>query len=140
MAILATSRKWLVTSRCAASRSPCSRQRFASMNSSCGSSIGNRLISSRYRVRPVSPDKMGKAAVWAISAPSLIHAPAGAAGDWAVAPRAGGAKFRYLAPATYTVESGERKGGSINSARRYLDFGQVAVKSREIGKSLLIAG
>jgi hypothetical protein len=49
-------------------------------------------------------------------------------------------QFRYLAPATYTVESGERKGGSINSARRYLDFGQVAVKSREIGKSLLIAG
>src|SRR5579863_3841474 len=82
MAILATSRKWLVTSRCAASRSPCSRQRFASMNSSCGSSIGNRLISSRYRVRPVSPDKMGKAAVWAMVAPSLIHAPAGAAGEW----------------------------------------------------------
>jgi RNA polymerase sigma-32 factor len=30
-----------------ASRSPCSRQRLASMYSSCGSSIGNRLISSK---------------------------------------------------------------------------------------------
>ena len=37
----------LVTSLCAASRSPCSRQRLASMYSSCGSNIGNRRISSR---------------------------------------------------------------------------------------------
>ena len=48
-------------------------------------------------------------------------------------------QFHYLAPATYTVESGERKGDSIDSARHCLDLGQVAVKSREIGKSLLIA-
>jgi hypothetical protein len=68
MAILATSRKWLVTSLCAELSSRCSRQRLASMNSSCGSSIGNRLISSKYRVRPVSPDKMGNAAVWAMMA------------------------------------------------------------------------
>ena len=37
----------LVTSRCAASRSPCSRQLLASIYSSCGSSMGNRRISSR---------------------------------------------------------------------------------------------
>ncbi len=37
----------LVTSRCAASRSPCSRQRLASMYSSSGSSIGNVRISAR---------------------------------------------------------------------------------------------
>ena len=49
-------------------------------------------------------------------------------------------QFHYLAPATYTVESAERKGNSITSARRRLDIGQVAVKTREIGKSLLIAG
>ena len=48
-------------------------------------------------------------------------------------------QFRYLAPATYTVESGERKGNGITSARYRLDFRQVAGKSREIGKSLLIA-
>src|SRR6516162_7843028 len=47
MAILATRRKWLLTSLCAASWSPCSRQRLASMNSSCGSSIGTCRISSR---------------------------------------------------------------------------------------------
>jgi hypothetical protein len=34
---------------CAAPRSPCSRQRSARMNSSCGSSIGTRPISSGYR-------------------------------------------------------------------------------------------
>src|SRR6266436_7388073 len=34
MAILVTRRRWLVTSLCAASRSPCSRQRLASMYSS----------------------------------------------------------------------------------------------------------
>src|SRR6516165_6061465 len=70
MAILATRRRWLVTNLCAASRSPCSRQRLASMNSSCGSSMGNRLISSRYRVRPDSADGIDKAALWAITAPS----------------------------------------------------------------------
>src|SRR5215207_1682574 len=51
MAILATRRRWLVTSLCAASRSPCSRQRLASRYSSCRSSIGNRWISTRYGVR-----------------------------------------------------------------------------------------
>ena len=35
----------LVTSLCAAWLSPCSRQRLASMNSSCGSSSGNFRIS-----------------------------------------------------------------------------------------------
>jgi hypothetical protein len=40
MAILATSRKWLVTSLWAAVRSPCSRQLLASMYSSCGSNMG----------------------------------------------------------------------------------------------------
>ena len=47
MAILATRRKWEVTSLCAASRSPCSFQRLASMNSSSGCSIGNWRISCR---------------------------------------------------------------------------------------------
>src|SRR5512147_1962058 len=51
MAILATRRRWLVTRRCAASTSPCSRQRLASMYSSSGSSSGNFRISWRYRVR-----------------------------------------------------------------------------------------
>src|ERR1700722_13004227 len=54
MAILATRRKWLLMSRCAASLSPCSRQRLASLYSSCGSSMGNRRILLRYRVRPDS--------------------------------------------------------------------------------------
>src|SRR5581483_8112419 len=138
MAILATRRKWLVTSLCAASRSLCSRQRLASMNSSCGSSIGNRLISSRYRESPVSPDKMGSAAVWAILAPSLF-----------VPPRCGGrmgrrsdepaAPVHVFAPATYTVESGERKGTNITSARCCVDFGASLWNSHEIGESLLIA-
>src|SRR5215212_2007385 len=70
MAILATSRRWLVTRRCAASRSPCSRQLLASMYSSCGSSIGNRRISSRYRERPDSAEIIGKAVARAMVAPS----------------------------------------------------------------------
>jgi hypothetical protein len=45
-------------------------------------------------------------------------------------------QFHYLAPATYTVESGEQKGDSITSTRCGVDFAQVTVKSREIGKSL----
>src|SRR5215471_21551191 len=69
MAILATRRRWLVTRRCAASRSPCSRQLLASIYSSCGSSIGNRRISSKYRDRPVSADRIGKAAARAMVAP-----------------------------------------------------------------------
>src|SRR5262245_13029430 len=85
MAILATSRKWLVTSLCAASRSPCSRQRFASMYSSSGSSIGNRRISSRYLVRPVSPERTGKAAVWAMTAPFPCSRPRFGGGRCAVA-------------------------------------------------------
>ena len=48
-------------------------------------------------------------------------------------------QFHYLAPATYTVESGERKGYNITSTRCCVDFGQVTVKSHEIGKPLLIA-
>src|SRR3981081_708299 len=63
MAILATRRRWLVMSFCAASRSPCSRQRLASMYSSCGSSIGKRLISSTQPVRQDYDAKIGKAAV-----------------------------------------------------------------------------
>src|SRR5919112_1556857 len=59
MAILATRRRWLVTSRCAASESSCSFQRFASMYSSSGSSIGNLRISWRYRVRLPSPEMDG---------------------------------------------------------------------------------
>src|SRR5262249_7143714 len=69
IAILATRRRWLVTSLCAASRSPCSRQLLASMYSSCGSNIGNRRISSKYRDRPVSADRIGKAAARAMVAP-----------------------------------------------------------------------
>src|SRR6516165_644175 len=59
MAILATSRRWLVTSRCAASGSSCSFQRFASMYSCSGSSIGNLRISCRYRVRFPSEEREG---------------------------------------------------------------------------------
>src|SRR5580704_9533896 len=67
MAIFATRRKWLVTSRCAASRSPCSRQRLASMYSSCASSMGNRRILWRYRLRPDSAVSIGETAVWAMT-------------------------------------------------------------------------
>src|SRR6516164_1606137 len=59
MAILATSRKWLVTSRCAASGSACSFQRLASMYSCSGSSIGNLRISWRYRVKFPSEETEG---------------------------------------------------------------------------------
>src|SRR6202165_5298624 len=46
MATLATKRRWLVTSRCAASGSPCSRQRLANMYSSChGQKLGPILTS-----------------------------------------------------------------------------------------------
>src|SRR4051795_11929447 len=62
MAILATRRRCEVTSLWAASESPCSRQRLASMNSSLGSSIGNLRISSRYRDRPPSLASTGSAA------------------------------------------------------------------------------
>src|ERR1700751_724733 len=56
MAILATSRRWLVTSLCAASGSSCCCQRLASMNSSSFASMGNFRISERYRLRPPSGD------------------------------------------------------------------------------------
>src|SRR3977135_2269417 len=59
MAILATKRRGLVTSRCAASGSSRSFQRLASMYSSSGSNIGNLRISWRYRVRFPSPDRDG---------------------------------------------------------------------------------
>src|SRR5579883_2853413 len=52
MAMRATRRKCEVTSFCAAAESPCSCQRFASMYSCCGSSMGKRRISSRYLARP----------------------------------------------------------------------------------------
>ena len=45
-------------------------------------------------------------------------------------------QFHYLAPATYTVESGERKGSGIKSTRYRVDLSQVTVKTREIGKFL----
>jgi hypothetical protein len=48
-------------------------------------------------------------------------------------------QFHYLAPATYTVESGKRKGTGIKSTRYRVDLSQVTVKTRETGKSLLIA-
>src|SRR5215510_5314577 len=56
-------------------RSPCSRQRLASIYSSCGSSIGNRRISSRYRPRPDTAVMIGKLADWAMTAPSSCCAP-----------------------------------------------------------------
>ena len=55
MAILATRRRWLFTRRRAASGSSCSRQRLASMYSSCGSRSGNFRISVRYLESPPSP-------------------------------------------------------------------------------------
>src|SRR6185437_6417693 len=51
MAIFATRRKWEVTSLCAASISCWSRHRWESDSSFSGVSIGNFLISWRYRVR-----------------------------------------------------------------------------------------
>src|SRR5689334_16084303 len=78
MAILATRRKWLVTSLCAALLSPCSRQRLASMNSSCGSSRGNLRISWRYRLRLPSgvrdDGRAGRLAVAALIAAPLSYA------------------------------------------------------------------
>src|ERR1051325_7311089 len=56
MAILAPRRRWLGTSRWAASGSWCSCQRLASMNSTSLASIGNLRISERYRLRPPSGD------------------------------------------------------------------------------------
>ena len=53
----------LVTSRCAASRSPCSRQRFASIYSSSGCSMGNCRICWRYRPSPPSLATEGKLAM-----------------------------------------------------------------------------
>src|SRR5208282_5988917 len=105
--ILATSRKWLVTSLWAASLSPCSRQLLASMYSSWGSNIGNRRISSRYLVRPVSPDRTGKAAVWAMtSALSLFASPLLRQTVCRRFRKADGASC-YLAPAAYTVRPGD---------------------------------
>src|SRR5215218_6804821 len=51
MAILATRRRWEVTSLWAARSSPCSFQLLASWSSSSGVSIGNLRISCRYRER-----------------------------------------------------------------------------------------
>src|SRR6476660_7672264 len=61
MAIFATRRKCEVTRRWAASESSCSRQRLASMYSSCGWSMGNLRISSRYRDSPPSAAIIGSA-------------------------------------------------------------------------------
>src|SRR5215831_10724818 len=61
MAILATRRRWLVTSWWAASVSPCSCQLLASMNSWSLASIGNLRISDRYRLRPPSGDMTASA-------------------------------------------------------------------------------
>src|SRR5690348_4594378 len=91
------------------------------MNSSCGSSIGNRRISSRYRVRPVSPDKMGNAAIWAMTAPSIFWPPrSGRRTEPSLLEPM--APVHHFAPATYTVESAERKGNGITSPRCQLDF------------------
>src|SRR5258706_7893953 len=75
MAILATRRRWLVTSRCAASVSWCSCQRLASMNSSSLASIGNLRISDRYRLRPPSGD-ITASALAAMVHPLTLHADA----------------------------------------------------------------
>ena len=48
-------------------------------------------------------------------------------------------QFHYLAPATYTVESGKRKGNGIKSTRYRVDLSQVTVKAEKPVKSLLIA-
>src|SRR5260370_27799594 len=61
--MLATRRRWLVTSRCAASEYSRSFQLLASMYSSSGSSIGNLRISWRYRVRFPSPERDGTESV-----------------------------------------------------------------------------
>src|SRR5258708_16776104 len=74
MVFWAPGRGWLVTSLWAATRPPCARQRSASINSSCGSSIGNRRISSRYRPRPDSAVMIGNVAAWAMTAPSSCYA------------------------------------------------------------------
>src|SRR5262245_61363033 len=55
------------------------------MYSCCGSSIGNRRISSRYRERPPSAVTIGRAATRAILAPSIFFAPGGPAGSGAAA-------------------------------------------------------
>src|ERR1700722_13488643 len=139
MAILATSRKWLVTSPCAASRSPCSRQLLASMYSSCGSSIGNRLISSRFLGRPVSPDRTGKAAVWAMTAPFPCSRPRLSGGRYAVASAKPTA--RYISHPQHTRSdpaSGSYRG--ITSARRRFDQAQAAeVRRNRLSKPLFIA-
>src|SRR5579863_6978352 len=60
MAILATRRRWLVTSRRAASGSPCSFRRLANMNSSSGVRSGNLRISLKYRESPASLERAGR--------------------------------------------------------------------------------
>src|SRR3569623_169967 len=80
MAILATSRRWLVTSRCAASGSSCSCQRLASMNSSSLASIGNLRISDRYRLRPPSGDMTARALAAMVLSPQFLDVRAGAPG------------------------------------------------------------
>src|SRR5689334_7444924 len=72
MAILATRRRWLVTSRCAASGSWCSCQRLASMNSSSLASIGNLRISDRYRLRPPSGDITASALAAMVLSPHFL--------------------------------------------------------------------
>src|SRR5215218_3868645 len=120
MAILATSRRWLVTSRCAASRSPCSRQLLASIYSSCGSSIGNRRISSRYRARPDSAVRTGKVAARAISALSTLKPPA-----WRATCRRSPSRRRILVATAKRIDRrrsiqeplGQQKGPSRSSHR-----------------------
>src|SRR5713101_5418079 len=76
MAILATRRRWLVTSRWAASGSSCSRHRLASMYSSSGASIGNLRISRRYLPWFPSVELLGRAGVLAIGSQFLAAAAA----------------------------------------------------------------
>ena len=51
MAIFATSRRWLVTSVCAACSSPWSAHRFANAYSSSAPNIGNLRIFCKYRAK-----------------------------------------------------------------------------------------
>src|SRR3954471_23702121 len=110
MAILATSRRWLVTSWCAASRSSCSRQRLANMYSSCGSSIGNLRISARYLERPDSPLRTGKLRLRAIlSALQWFRSPTAAdpaGGRLVKADRAAMFRVGYSTQVQHTLNAG----------------------------------
>ena len=74
IAAFATRRRWLVTSLAAASGSPCSLKRLASIYSSSGERIGNFLISARYRFSPSSPAGAGITAFLSAMSVMALHA------------------------------------------------------------------